>query len=41
MPIDVFSELKKRPFYMDLITEEKIYLLIFNPLDKNISQWLK
>jgi XisH protein len=38
---DVFSELKQRTFYMELIADEKINLLIFNPITKTIDSWLK
>jgi hypothetical protein len=40
MPQDIFSELELRPFYMDLIQEEAIKLIIFNPLTKEIVKWI-
>jgi XisH protein len=38
---DVFIEIQQRTFYMDLIRDEKIYLLIFNPLNNTIDSWIK
>ena len=40
MPEDVFIEIQSRPFYMELISEEDIKILIFNPLTKNIVTWI-
>jgi hypothetical protein len=40
MPQDIFSELELRPFYMDLIQEEEIKLIIFNPFTKQIVKWI-
>ena len=41
MAKDVFSEIQQRSFYMDLIKEENINLLIFDPLNKIIESWIK
>jgi hypothetical protein len=41
MPIDVFNEIEQRSFYMELILDEKINLLVFNPLTKIIEKWIK
>jgi hypothetical protein len=38
---DVYYEIQQRSFYIDLIKDEKIYLLIFNPLTKTIDSWIK
>ena len=38
---DVYSEIQQRSFYMELIEEEKIFLLIFNPLTRTIESWKK
>ncbi len=38
---DVYSELQQRSFYMELIEDEKIFLLIFNPINKTIESWIK
>lgn len=40
IPEDAYIELQTRPFYMELITEEDIKLLVFNPLTKRISSWI-
>jgi len=37
---DVFIELQSRPFYMELIVEEQINILVFNPLTKSIVAWI-
>jgi len=41
IPEDAFIEIQTRPFYMELIQEEDIKLLVFNPLTKSISSWIK
>lgn len=38
---DVYTELQKRNFYMELIEDEKINLIVFNPLTKTIDSWIK
>lgn len=38
---DVYSEIQQRAFYMELIEDEKIFLLIFNPLNRTIESWKK
>ncbi len=38
---DVFSELQQRNFYMELISDESINLLVFDPLSKTIEKWIK
>jgi XisH protein len=38
---DVYNDIQQRSFYMELIEDEKIYLLIFNPLTKIIESWIK
>ncbi len=38
---DVYSEIKQRSFYMELIEDEKIFLLIFNPINRTIELWKK
>lgn len=38
---DVYSEIQQRSFYMELIEDEKIFLLIFNPLNRTIESWKK
>jgi hypothetical protein len=40
MPEDVYIEIQSRPFYVELIEEENIKLLIFNPLTKIIVTWI-
>lgn len=39
MPEDVYTELSLRTFYVELIAEEEIKLLIFNPLTNTIVSW--
>lgn len=41
MATDVFIEIQQRSFYMELIIDEKINLLVFNPLTKTIDSWIK
>jgi hypothetical protein len=41
MPKDTYVELQQRAFYMELIADEKINLLIFNPITETIEQWIK
>ena len=41
LPKDVYIEIQQRSFYMDLINDEKIYLLIFNYSTKTIDSWIK
>ncbi len=38
---DVYVELQQRSFYTDLIADENIFLLVFNPLTKTIQSWIK
>jgi hypothetical protein len=38
---DVYNDIQQRSFYMELINDENIYLLIFNPLTKTIESWIK
>lgn len=38
---DVYNDIQQRSFYMELISDEKIFLLIFNPLTKTIASWIK
>ena len=38
---DVFIEIQQRSFYMELIMDEKINLLVFNPLTKTVESWIK
>lgn len=40
IPEDAYIELQTRPFYMELIEEEDIKLLVFNPFNKNIVAWI-
>lgn len=40
IPEDAYIELQTRPFYMELIADENIKLLVFNPLTKKISSWI-
>jgi XisH protein len=40
MPKDVYDELSTRPFYVELIKEENIKLLIFNPITNIIVSWI-
>lgn len=41
IPNDVYSKIELRSFYMELIEDEKIFLLIFNPLTRTIESWKK
>ena len=41
MAKDVYIEIQQRTFYMELIEDEKIFLLVFNPLNKTIESWIK
>ena len=41
IPSDVYSKIQLRSFYMELIDDEKIFLLIFNPLTRIIESWKK
>jgi hypothetical protein len=41
IPIDVYSQFELRDFYMELIEEENIFLVIFNPLTRTIESWKK
>jgi hypothetical protein len=40
MPEDVYNEILSRPFYVELIEDEGIKLLIFNPLTSTITSWI-
>jgi hypothetical protein len=40
MPKDTYIELQQRAFYMDLIADENIKLLIFNPFTETIEEWI-
>ncbi len=40
IPEDVFTEILSRPFYVELIAEENINILVFNPLQKTITSWI-
>ena len=41
MAKDVYIEIQQRSFYMDLIKDENINLVIFDPLNKTIESWIK
>ncbi len=41
MAKDVYIEIQQRSFYMDLIRDENINLLIFDPLNKIVDTWIK
>lgn len=41
IPEDVFIEIQTRRFYVELIEEESIKILVFNPLTKTIESWIK
>lgn len=41
MPEDAYTEIQTRPFYMELIEEENIRLLVFNPMTNSIIQWIE
>ena len=41
MAKDVFIEMQQRSFYMELIADEKINLIVFNPLTVTIESWVK
>ena len=41
IPKDVYSQFELRDFYMELIEDENIFLLIFNPLTRRIESWKK
>ena len=41
MAKDVHIEIQQRSFYMDLIRDENINLLIFDPLNKIVDTWIK
>jgi hypothetical protein len=38
---DVYIEIQQRSFYIELIADEKINLLVFNPLTKTVESWIK
>lgn len=40
IPEDVYKEIETRPFYVELIEEEHINILVFNPLTKTITSWI-
>jgi XisH protein len=40
MPEDIYDDLSAKQFYLDLIEEENIKLLIFNPLKNTIVSWI-
>jgi XisH protein len=40
IPEDVYIEIQMRPFYVDLIAEENIKILVFNPLTQIITRWI-
>ena len=41
MAKDVFTEIQQRSFYMELIKDENIKLIIFDPIGKTIESWIK
>ncbi len=40
IPEDAYTEIQTRPFYMELIEEENIKIIVFNPLTKIIVTWI-
>ncbi len=41
IPKDIYDEIVVRQFYKDLIQEENIKLLIFNPISNTIAEWIE
>ena len=41
MANDVFTEIQQRSFYMELIQDENIKLIIFDPSSRTIQSWIK